>query len=151
MMLLARRVSTEETDECANGGGYSSGTARGRANADVLLSLERTFYSSLNFLGTLGLVAVGLTAVGRGGKAPIVFGSVAYALTVCAAIELAMLHKKRCDLCTRSDFDGKLDAGDSKIVVCAYAGLVVVTCTMDLVYCVLFPLLDRSQAVSLSE
>ena len=56
-------------------GDDDDGDVRASCDAVTLLALERTFYSSLNFLGVMTLTGVGLTAVGRGGKVPIAFGA----------------------------------------------------------------------------
>ena len=142
--MAKRAVRGDEPD----GRGEGRDGDRARCDAVTLLALERTFYSSLNFLGVMTLTGVGLTAVGRGGKAPIVFGSIIYGSCILAAIELAALHRKRVDWCRRDEFDGRLLVDDSRSIVVLYAALVLFTCTVDLVYAVLYPLLDRTQAVS---
>lgn len=129
-------------------GDDDDGDVRASCDAVTLLALERTFYSSLNFLGVMTLTGVGLTAVGRGGKVPIAFGAMIYGSCILAAIELAVLHRRRVDACRRVDFDGDLRVDDSRSIVVLYAALVLFTCTVDLVYAIVHPLLDRTQAVS---
>ena len=46
-------------------GDDDDGDVRASCDAVTLLALERTFYSSLNFLGVMTLTGVGLTAVER--------------------------------------------------------------------------------------
>ena len=129
-------------------GDDDDGDVRASCDAVTLLALERTFYSSLNFLGVMTLTGVGLTAVGRGGKVPIAFGAIIYGSCILAAIELAVLHRRRVDACRRVDFDGDLRVDDSRSIVVLYAALVLFTCSVDLVYAIVHPLLDRTQAVS---